>query len=210
MKTNYHAWVTQAEHDAIARVLATCPGEPLPTAGAGRERVVPTHTKPAPEPIATATAAPRKSGSGSSPRRAQPTRTVTLPGRPARRRSPAAAPDYDANPNLDRDDDGVACESYVPSQKFAGTYRTSRRAWRPPAIPHVHPVCAGITSGPSHDDRARYLRANFRLATLAQRSTRLPPGGCRRAVSWAFAGSGFDRAAEARGLEDEHGRLGGA
>ena len=23
-----------------------------------------------------------------------------------------------------------------------------------PAIPHVHPVCAGITSGPSHDDRA--------------------------------------------------------
>src|SRR5215207_9167443 len=54
----------------------------------------------------------------------------------------------------------------VPSQKFAGTYRASRRAWRPPAIPHVHPVCAGITSGPSHDDRARYAHANFRLATL--------------------------------------------
>src|SRR5215207_7892790 len=58
--------------------------------------------------------------------------------------------------------------SSVPSQKFAGTYRASRRAWRPPAIPHVHPVCAGITSGPSHDDRARYARANLRLATLGE------------------------------------------
>lgn len=31
VKATYGAWVTPAEHDAMARVLATCPGEPLPS-----------------------------------------------------------------------------------------------------------------------------------------------------------------------------------
>jgi hypothetical protein len=30
VKAKYSLWVTQAEHDAIARVLSDCPGEPLP------------------------------------------------------------------------------------------------------------------------------------------------------------------------------------
>jgi hypothetical protein len=30
VKTRYRLWVTPAERDAIARVLATCPGQPLP------------------------------------------------------------------------------------------------------------------------------------------------------------------------------------
>jgi hypothetical protein len=30
VKTRYRLWVTAAERDAIARILATCPGEPLP------------------------------------------------------------------------------------------------------------------------------------------------------------------------------------
>jgi Protein of unknown function (DUF1524) len=30
VKAKYALWVTPAEHDAIARVLATCPGQPLP------------------------------------------------------------------------------------------------------------------------------------------------------------------------------------
>ena len=111
VKTNYHAWVTQAEHDAIARVLATCPGEPLPTTGSERERVVPTHTKAAPTPIATAGPAPRKSGSESD---SEP--GATYANCDAARAAGAApitrgSADYDANPNLDRDDDGVACES---------------------------------------------------------------------------------------------------
>ena len=111
VKTNYHAWVTQAEHDAIARVLATCPGEPLPTTGSERERVVPTHTKAAPTPIATAGPAPRKSGSESD---SEP--GATYASCDAARAADAApmtrgSADYDANPNLDRDDDGVACES---------------------------------------------------------------------------------------------------
>jgi hypothetical protein len=30
VKTKYRLWVTQAEHDAIARMLSGCPGQPLP------------------------------------------------------------------------------------------------------------------------------------------------------------------------------------
>jgi hypothetical protein len=33
VKVTYHLWVTPAEHDAIARVLSTCPTQPLPTEG---------------------------------------------------------------------------------------------------------------------------------------------------------------------------------
>jgi hypothetical protein len=33
VKIAYHLWVTPAEHDAIARVLSTCPTQPLPTSG---------------------------------------------------------------------------------------------------------------------------------------------------------------------------------
>jgi len=32
VKAKYHLWVTQAEHDAISRVLSACPGQPLPSA----------------------------------------------------------------------------------------------------------------------------------------------------------------------------------
>jgi hypothetical protein len=31
VKAKYNVWVTQAEHDAIARVLQACPNEPVPT-----------------------------------------------------------------------------------------------------------------------------------------------------------------------------------
>ena len=31
VKVRYHLWVTAAERDAIARVLSSCPGQPLPT-----------------------------------------------------------------------------------------------------------------------------------------------------------------------------------
>jgi uncharacterized protein DUF1524 len=36
VKRKYRAWITQAEHDAIERVLGTCPTERLPRAGAVR------------------------------------------------------------------------------------------------------------------------------------------------------------------------------
>ncbi len=31
VKARYHLWVTPAEHDALARILGTCPGQTLPT-----------------------------------------------------------------------------------------------------------------------------------------------------------------------------------
>ena len=106
VKTRYKAWVTRAEHDAIARVLATCPGQPLPKSARLRVRVVPTHVEPAP----TATQKPRKHSSGTSSGRGH-----TYANCDAARAAGAApimrgTPDYDANPNLDRDEDGVACE----------------------------------------------------------------------------------------------------
>ena len=49
VKTKYKLWVTQAEKDAIGRVLATCPGEKLPAPGAPTPVTV-TRTPPAPTP----------------------------------------------------------------------------------------------------------------------------------------------------------------
>ena len=106
VKTKYESWVTKAEHDAIARVLATCPDEPLPRSGRKPVRVVPTHVEPAP----TAAPKPSKRGSGTGSGRGH-----TYAGCHAARAAGAApimrgTPDYDANPSLDRDGDGVACE----------------------------------------------------------------------------------------------------
>jgi Protein of unknown function (DUF1524) len=36
VKATYRLWVTPAERDAIARVLTSCPGQPLPASGAPR------------------------------------------------------------------------------------------------------------------------------------------------------------------------------
>nr|WP_245862765.1 DUF1524 domain-containing protein [Phycicoccus duodecadis] len=52
VKVRYHLWMTAAEHDAVERILLTCPGQKLPTAGAvalGGGRVV-----SAPAPTTTA------------------------------------------------------------------------------------------------------------------------------------------------------------
>jgi hypothetical protein len=50
VKAKYKLWVTQAERDAIARVLATCPGQKLPAPGA------PVHVTASRTPTTTATA----------------------------------------------------------------------------------------------------------------------------------------------------------
>ncbi|WP_369824571.1 excalibur calcium-binding domain-containing protein [Cellulosimicrobium sp. CUA-896] len=55
MKAGYGLWVTQAEHDAIARVLGACPDEPLPAAADGAaprtEEPAPAASAPAPETV---------------------------------------------------------------------------------------------------------------------------------------------------------------
>jgi hypothetical protein len=85
VKRKYRAWVTAAERDAIARVIAKCPGQKLPKAGR-RLRVA-----------------------------VQPTRGHYYENCDAARAAGAAplhegTPDYAVNGHLDRDGDGIACE----------------------------------------------------------------------------------------------------
>ncbi|KGH48439.1 calcium-binding protein [Modestobacter caceresii] len=86
VKATYGLWVTQAEHDAIARVLDTCPGEPVPTSTAPVPVDVPAGTSTAVEPFANCDAA----------------------------RSAGAAPLHRGDPGwsdrMDGDGDGTACE----------------------------------------------------------------------------------------------------
>jgi hypothetical protein len=87
VKAAYGLWVTQAEHDAIARVLESCPDEPVPSSSA-----------PTPEPPAPA-----------------PTRPATQPyANCAAARAAGAAPLHRGDPgwsdSMDGDGDGTACE----------------------------------------------------------------------------------------------------
>jgi hypothetical protein len=100
VKRRYRAWVTRAERDAMQRVLARCPRTRVPAG----ERVRPHVLAPAPKPAKTPrpAATPRSSG-----RVFANCDAVRAAGRaPLLRGDPA----YAANPRLDRDKDGVACE----------------------------------------------------------------------------------------------------
>ncbi len=108
VKIKYHLWVTQAEKDAISRVLATCPGQKLPAAGAP---IPVTVTRAAPTPTHTrsshTTTSSGGGGSGVGHVYANCTAARAAGVTPILR----GTPDYAANPKLDRDHDGVACES---------------------------------------------------------------------------------------------------
>ncbi|GAA4730857.1 DUF1524 domain-containing protein [Modestobacter marinus] len=92
VKAGYGLWVTQAEHDAIARVLDTCPGEPVPSP-----------------------AAPTPDGSAEPPADgpAEPPAADPFPNCEAARAA-GAAPLHRGDPGwsdrMDGDGDGTACE----------------------------------------------------------------------------------------------------
>jgi hypothetical protein len=90
VKAAHGLWVTPAEHDAIARVLDTCPGEPVPT--------------PAPVELPAATPAPADVPAGTP----QPYPDC------AAARAAGAAPLHRGDPGwsdaMDGDGDGTACE----------------------------------------------------------------------------------------------------
>jgi hypothetical protein len=104
VKRKYRTWTTQAEHGAMARVLAKCPGQQLPRSGRVRVRVVPTRkaatATPSPSPTAEQRSADRRVFANCDAARAA--------GAAPLQRGTA---EYEANPHLDRDGDGVACES---------------------------------------------------------------------------------------------------
>lgn len=106
VKTKYKLWVTQAEKDAIDRVLATCPGQKLPGPGAPIPVTV-TRTPPAPTATHGHSTTSGGRGSGAGHVYANCTAARAAGVTPILR----GTPDYAANPDLDRDHDGVACES---------------------------------------------------------------------------------------------------
>ena len=98
VKSNYGLWVTQAEHDAIARILSNC-NTPAPAPG------------PANTPTTTGT--PPVSVPPTTPVDTPPTASVSYPNCSAARKA-GVAPIYRGQPGyrpgLDRDGDGIACE----------------------------------------------------------------------------------------------------
>jgi len=119
VKATYSLWVTQAEHDAMARVLGDCPGALAPTneqapapaaappAQAAPAQPAPVQPAPAPAPVQPAPA---------------PAPAAVVPAAPATAyyancaavRAAGAAPLHRGQPGystkLDRDGDGIACE----------------------------------------------------------------------------------------------------
>ncbi|MCP9000384.1 DUF1524 domain-containing protein [Pseudarthrobacter sp. RMG13] len=126
VKATYSLWVTQAEHDAMARILADCSGQLAPTneqapvaaapAPAPVVAAVPVAPAPAPAPVVVV---PAPAPVAPAPVVPAP---VPVPAAPAAyyanctaAKAAGAAPIYAGQAGyragLDRDSDGVACES---------------------------------------------------------------------------------------------------
>ncbi|MGN7149963.1 GmrSD restriction endonuclease domain-containing protein [Arthrobacter sp. SAFR-179] len=126
VKATYGLWVTQAEHDAMARILGDCSGQlaptnqqaPAPAPAVAEPAPAPAPVAPAPAPVAPAPAAPV------APAPVAPAPVAPAPIAPApaaayyanctAARAAGAAPLYAGQagyrPALDRDSDGIACE----------------------------------------------------------------------------------------------------
>lgn len=114
VKQKYRLWVTQAEHDAMANVLATCPAQTIPADGGvitpvqaeqqQAQTVEPQPTQEVPAPQPTQEPAPQP---------AQQDANVYYKNCAAVRAA-GKAPLYQGQPGysskLDRDGDGIACE----------------------------------------------------------------------------------------------------
>jgi hypothetical protein len=126
VKATYSLWVTPAEHDAMARILADCSGQLAPT-----NEQAPVAAAPAPAPaavqLAPVVAAPAAGAPAPAPvvpAPVAPAPVVQVPVAPApaaayyanctAAKAAGAAPLYAGSagyrPALDRDSDGVACE----------------------------------------------------------------------------------------------------
>ncbi|MEW1808122.1 DUF1524 domain-containing protein [Pseudarthrobacter sp. NPDC080039] len=104
VKATYRLWVTQAEHDAMARVLGDCSGQLAPT-----NQQAPVVAEPAP-----AANAPAPAPAPVAPSPVAPARAGVYYANCTAARAAGAAPLYAGQPGyrsaLDRDSDGIACE----------------------------------------------------------------------------------------------------
>jgi Protein of unknown function (DUF1524)/Excalibur calcium-binding domain len=108
VKRRYRSWLTAAEKDAMAHVLAPCPGTKLPTAKRVRVPVSPPpgeHAEPEPDPVATPRA--KDGGGGGDVPYVENCDAVRAAGRDPLVRGDGV---YEANTHMDRDGDGMACE----------------------------------------------------------------------------------------------------
>lgn len=124
VKATYSLWITQAEHDAMARILADCSGQLAPT---NQQAPVAPAPAPAPEPAPAIAAAPVAPAPAPAPVAPAPAPVAPAPVVPApapaavyyanctAAKAAGAAPIYAGQAGyraaLDRDSDGVACES---------------------------------------------------------------------------------------------------
>jgi hypothetical protein len=123
VKATYSLWVTQAEHDAMAALLANCPGQLAPTNEKAPVGAAPAPAATQPAPVAAAPA-PAAAAPDPAPVAPAPVVPAPVPAAPApaavyyancsAARAAGAAPLYVGSPGyrpaLDRDSDGVACE----------------------------------------------------------------------------------------------------
>ncbi|AXJ08919.1 DUF1524 domain-containing protein [Arthrobacter sp. PM3] len=111
VKSTYGLWVTQAEHDAMARVLAGCPDTVAP-AGPPATSPAPAAQQPAPAQQAAQPAAPAQVPEAPAP--APPPAAGVYYANCTAVRAAGAAPIRAGQPGysgkLDRDGDGVGCE----------------------------------------------------------------------------------------------------
>lgn len=124
VKATYSLWITQAEHDAMARILADCSGQLAPT---NQPAPVAPTPAPVPEPAPAVAAAPVAPAPAPAPVAPAPAHVAPAPApapaAPAAvyyanctaAKAAGAAPIYAGQAGyraaLDRDSDGVACES---------------------------------------------------------------------------------------------------
>jgi hypothetical protein len=120
VKATYSLWVTQAEHDAMANILADCSGQLAPT-----NEKAPVAAAPAPAPEPAPVVAPAPAPAAPAPAPVAPAPVAPAPAAPApvavyyancaAAKAAGAAPIYAGQAGyragLDRDSDGVACES---------------------------------------------------------------------------------------------------
>jgi len=116
VKVTYQLWMTQAEKNAIATVLSACPDEPLP---GGVVAQVPEQVQPIPAPAPAPVPDPAPEPPAPAPAPVPPPAPAPEPGpyyaNCAAAKAAGAAPVRVGQPgygtHLDRDRDGVGCES---------------------------------------------------------------------------------------------------
>jgi hypothetical protein len=118
VKATYSLWVTQAEHDAMARILADCAGQLAPTnepepapAPAPAAAAAPVAPAPAPAAVAPAPVVPAPVVPAPAPAEPAAAYYANCTAAKAAGAAPIFAGQAGYRSALDRDSDGVACES---------------------------------------------------------------------------------------------------